>query len=129
MASTKLLTIVCTAGLLLSGIGAAQAQSPDQMKMVYEAARNQLGVLEYCADKGMADSSAVDTQKKMLTLLPPPADTSGGDAAEKVGRTGKVAALGVEKTLDEAAKAQGSTTDAFCHRIADAVKSAGAQFK
>ena len=76
MASIKLRTIACTAGLLLSGIGAAQAQAPDQMKMVYEAARNQLGVLQYCSDKGMADSSAVDTQKKMLTMLPPPADTS-----------------------------------------------------
>ncbi len=129
MASMKLQTIVCTAGLLLSGIGAAQAQAPDQMKMVYEAARNQLGVLQYCSDNGMADSSAVDTQKKMLTMLPPPADTSGGDAAEKQGRGGKVVAMGMEKNLDEAAKAQGSTTDAFCHKIADAVKSAGAQLK
>ena len=129
MASIKLRTIACTAGLLLSGIGAAQAQAPDQMKMVYEAARNQLGVLQYCSGKGMADSSAVDTQKKMLTMLPPPADTSGGDAAEKQGRSGKVVAMGMEKNLDEAAKAQGSTTDAFCHRIADAVKNAGAQLK
>ncbi len=129
MASMKLQAIVCTAGFLFSGVGAAQAQNPDQMKMVYEAARNQLGVLQYCSDKGMADSSTVDTQKKMLTMLPPPADTSGGDAAEKQGRGGKVVALGVEKNLDDAAKEQGSTTDAFCHRIADAVKNAGAQFK
>lgn len=128
MTSMKLQAIVCTAGLLISGIGAAQAQSPDQMKMAYEAARNQLGVLQYCSDKGLADSSAVDTQKKMLTMLPPPADTTGGDAAEKQGRSGKVVALGMEKSLDDAAKAQGSTTDALCHQMADAVKRGGAQF-
>jgi hypothetical protein len=127
MTASKLQKIVYAAGFLLSGVGAAHAQAPDQMKMMYESARNQLGIMEYCADKGAGDVAAIDTQKKLLGMIPPPADTSGGDAAEKTGRSGKVAAMGIEKNFDEAAKAQGSTTEAYCQQLADVLKRAAAQ--
>lgn len=94
--------------------------------MAYNAARNQLGVLEYCQDKGYGDADAVAVQTKMIGLLPPPADASKGDDAEAQGKQGRVSALGVQQDIATAAKAQNSTEEQLCRTIVGAVKQAGA---
>ena len=68
----------------------AQTQA-DQLKVAYQAARNQLGILGYCADKGYTDAAAADVQKKLVAMIPAPVDVSGGDG----GMTGGKAASGV----------------------------------
>ncbi|WP_235913377.1 hypothetical protein [Brucella tritici] len=40
----------------------AQA-TPEQMEMAYNAARNQLGVLQYCQEKGYTDGGAIEIQR------------------------------------------------------------------
>ncbi len=47
---------VSLTGLFLSAnltMAFAQAATPEQMEMAYNAARNQLGVLQYCRGKGL----------------------------------------------------------------------------
>ncbi|SPL65044.1 pore-forming ESAT-6 family protein [Ochrobactrum soli] len=120
---------VSLTGLFLgANLTAALAQAtPEQMEMAYSAARNQLGVLTYCKDKGYTDDAAIEIQNKMLGLIPPPADTAKAEAAEETGKQGKVSVMGMEQDLATSAKAQNVSEEKLCQTMADAVKQAGAQ--
>lgn len=118
---------LATGAALLSLGAASQAQvSPDQMKIAYEAGRNQLGLMAYCQDKGHVAADVVDIQKKLIGMMPPPADMSGGDAAEAQGRKGVFAAMGMQQDIEVAAKAQNGTPATFCKQLGDAIKQIGA---
>lgn len=104
----------------------AQQPTPEQMEIAYNAARNQLGVLAYCQEKGFIDGSASEIQTNMMTLIPAPADASKGDAAEAIGREGKISAMGMEQELQTAAKAQGIEEAKLCETMASALKQAAA---
>lgn len=82
----------------------------------YESARNQLGVLTYCQDKGYIDGKAVETQNKLLSMIPS-GDAAKGDAAEAKGKEGTVSAMGVERSLADAATEQKTTEDALCKQM------------
>ena len=82
----------------------------------YESARNQLGVLAYCQDKGFIDGKAVETQTRLLTMIPA-GDTAKGDAAEAKGKEGTVSAMGVERSLADAATEQQTSEDALCKQM------------
>ncbi|RCW83431.1 pore-forming ESAT-6 family protein [Paracoccus lutimaris] len=86
------------------------------MGAAYESARNQLGVLIYCQDKGHIDGKAVETQTKLLAMIPA-GDTAKGDAAEAKGKEGTVSAMGVERSLADAATEQKTTEDALCKQM------------
>lgn len=103
----------------------AQTQA-DQLAVAYQAARNQLGILTYCSDKGFVGADVVEIQKKMVGLIPAPADRSGGDAAEAQGKKGTISAMGMTQDVEAIAKAQGGTAQAFCTQIGTAIKQAGA---
>jgi len=103
----------------------AQSQA-DQLKVAYQAARNQLGLLGYCVDKGYTDGAAVEVQKKLVALIPAPADLSGAEAAEAAGRKGTISAMGMEQNIEAIAKAQNGTPAAYCKQIGDLVKQMGA---
>jgi len=109
-------------------VSASMAQQPtaEQMEMAYNAARNQAGVLKYCEEKGHIDGSASEIQTKLLALVPAPADVSKGDAAEEVGKQGKVAVMGMEQDIATAAKAQGIDEAKLCETMANALKQAAA---
>jgi putative hemolysin len=92
----------------------------------YESARNQLGVLSYCQDKGYIDTKAVETQTKLLGLIPA-GDSAKGDAAEAKGREGTVSAMGVERTLADAAKEKNTTEDALCKQMDTLLQQLAAQ--
>ncbi len=116
------------AAALLSSAAPSFAQSQaDQLKVAYQAARNQLGILGYCVDKGYTDGAAVEAQKKMIALVPAPADLSGGDAAEATGRKGKISAMGMEQDIEAIAKMQNGSPAAYCKQIGDLVKQMGAK--
>ncbi|MGX5733602.1 pore-forming ESAT-6 family protein [Bosea thiooxidans] len=118
----SLITASAAAVLASAAPSFAQTQA-DQLKVAYEAARNQLGILGYCADSGHIDGSAAEVQKKLIALIPAPADAGGGDAAEAAGRKGTLSVMGVEQSI---AKAQGSPPAAYCQQIANLVKQMGA---
>ena len=102
---------------------APAAQDPGA---AYESARNQLGVLMYCQENGHIDSTAVDTQTKLLAMIPP-GDAAKGDAAEAKGKEGTVSAMGVERSLADAAKEQNTTEDALCKQMDALLKQLAAQ--
>ena len=120
--------LILTAAIVGTTLTSAFAQqpTPEQMEMAYNAARNQLGVLAYCQEKGFIDGSASEIQTKLMTLVPTPADASKGDAAEAAGKQGKVSAMGMEQDLATSAKAQGIEEAKLCDMMANALKQAAA---
>lgn len=122
------LSITCAMTIaVLAGGGSASAQTAaDQQAVAYQAARNQLGILLYCTDKGFLTADVPEIQRKMLGMLPAPADKSGGDAAEASGRKGMISAMGINQDIEAAAKAQGGSVQPLCTQIGAAVKQAGA---
>lgn len=94
---------------------AAAPAAPDT-GAAYESARNQLGVLTYCQDKGYIDSKAVETQNKLLSMIPA-GDATKGDAAEAKGKQGTVSAMGVERSLADAATEQKTSEEALCKQM------------
>ncbi|WP_158516248.1 hypothetical protein [Bosea vaviloviae] len=95
MTSPKNFIYIVGASAFLASGASALAQTPtqaDQLKLAYQAGRNQLGILSYCNDKGFVGTDVLDIQKKLLGMVPVPADKSGGDSAEAQGRTGTIAA-------------------------------------
>lgn len=95
---------------------AAAGESGPDTSAAYESARNQLGVLSYCQGKGFIDGKAVETQVRLLAMIPP-GDRVKGDAAETKGKTGTVAAMGVERSLSEAASEQKTSEEALCKQM------------
>lgn len=119
-------TAFFAAGLALAA-GAVSAQTAPNPDMAVSAARNQLGVLEYCQAQGHIDDKAVEIQGKMIRMLPAATDEAAAEAAYEKGKEGAVSAMGVEQTLAEAAAAQGVEEAALCTQLAQLVEQAGAQ--
>ena len=119
-------TTVIALGLALTGTmaSAQDAQDPDA---AVSAARNQLGVLEYCQAEGHIDGAAIEVQGKMLEMMPAATDEAAAQAAYEKGQAGTVSAMGVEQTLDEAATAQGADVAGLCAQLAALVEQAGEQ--
>ncbi|WP_022706933.1 MULTISPECIES: pore-forming ESAT-6 family protein [Paracoccus] len=86
----------------------------------YEAARNQLGILQYCQEQGHTGPEAIETQGQLVGMLPA-GDETAGQTAEDKGAEGTVAIAGQEMTLAEAAEGQGSTEAETCQQIEAAV--------
>ena len=89
IARSAILTTLAVAGLSAGAAFAQDAAAPaatdapaaaaqPDMGAAYESARNQLGVLIYCQDKGHIDGKAVETQTKLLTMIPA-GDVAKGD--------------------------------------------------
>ena len=109
---------------LLATGALAQTASPDD---AVAAAKNQLGILEYCQTAGHIDGTAVEVQTKMLAILPAPTDAAKVDAAYAKGQAGTVSAMGVETSIAEGATAQGTDEASLCQQMAQMVEQAGAQ--
>lgn len=107
--------------------GAAVAQTAPSPDMAVAAAKNQLGVLEYCQTEGHIDGTAIETQTRIMAMFPAAQDEAAVDASYEKGKTGTVSAMGVEQSLADAAKAQGADEAALCKQIAQAVEQAAAQ--
>jgi len=123
--SFKRFSALAAFAALSSGQAFAQSQA-DQLAVAYQAGRNQLGILSYCAEKGHIGADVVEIQTKVLAMIPPPADKSAGDAAEATGKKGTLSMMGVTQDIEAVSKAQGSTAAAFCKQLGDALKQAAA---
>lgn len=127
MTSTKnFIYMVAASAFLASGASALAQTQADQLKLAYQAGRNQLGILSYCNDKGFVGTDVIDIQKKLLGMVPVPADKSGGDSAEAQGRTGTIAAMGIQQNIETIAKAQNATAETYCKQIGAVVTQMGA---
>ncbi|MFL2779421.1 MAG: pore-forming ESAT-6 family protein [Paracoccus marcusii] len=117
-------------GLLPAAVVAQDAAAPAQDApaqaapadpgTTYEAARNQLGILQYCQEQGFTGAEAVEAQGKLVGLLQG-GDEAVGSAAEEKGAQGTVSVGGTEVSLAEAVEERGSTVEATCQQIEAAV--------
>lgn len=98
---------------------AVLAQEPDA-ETTYQAARNQLGILQYCQQEGFTGPEAVAAQGQLIGLLPA-GNEAAGTTAEAKGAEGMVAVGEAELSLAQAAENQGSTVEATCQQIEAAV--------
>lgn len=105
---------------------AAAAQIAPTADDATAAAKNQLGVLEYCQAEGHIDGAALEVQAKLMALLPAASDQAKVDAAYEKGQAGTVSAMGVEQSLTDAAAAQSSDVTALCTQMAEMVNQMGA---
>ena len=119
-------TTVFAFGLAMAA-SAATAQDAQDPDAAVSAARNQLGVLEYCQAEGHIDGNAVEIQGKMIEMLPAATDEDAAVAAYEKGKEGTVSAMGVEQSLAEAATAQSADEAALCTQLAQLVEQAGEQ--
>lgn len=120
-------TSILTLSLALAGTTAfAQKAAPDP-DAAAAAAKNQLGILEYCQTEGHIEGTAVEIQTKMLEMVPAAQNQETVDAAYAKGKEGTVSAMGVEQTLADAATAQKTDVKALCGQLASLVEQAAAQ--
>ena len=113
-------------GLLPAAVVAQDAAAPAQDApaqtapadpgTTYEAARNQLGILQYCQEQGFTGAEAVEAQGKLVGLLQG-GDEAVGSAAEEKGAQGTVSVGGTEVSLADAVEERGSTVEATCQQI------------
>lgn len=95
---------------------AVQAQSGADLALA--AARNQLGILEYCQGQGHIDGAAVSRQAAMFARMPAATDPRVTDAAYGQGQRGTLSAMGLVQPLSEAAAQQGLDEAGLCRQIA-----------
>lgn len=105
---------------------AAPALAQD-MDDTLAAARNQLGLLEYCQAEGHIDGTAIETQTGLLAQLPAATDAAKVDAAYEKGRAGTLSAMGVEQNLADAATTQNTSVAEICTQMAGALAAAAGQ--
>lgn len=130
--NTKL-HLALVAALMMGGTAYAQTAAPampeagsDEAEMIYQSARNQLGVLKHCNQQGFIGEEAVATQEKLLGLIPA-GDVAQGDAAEEKGVGGTVVSMGTEMTLADGATQQSTTPEAMCKQMETAMAQMAAQ--
>lgn len=94
----------------------ATAQPGDERaRSLQLAARNQLGLLEYCRAQGMVDEKVVSTQREMVQRLSgSPASNPVDSPEEASGRAGFLAFGERQGRFDESAAAQGLTLKTAC---------------
>lgn len=107
----------------------AQGQATQQMtpEALYKAAQNQLGIVEYCKDKGFAKQEDIDSQQSIMKIMQAPADKSGLEEAQAAGKKGVVQSMGQETDVEDYAKTSGKSVEPFCQQITTAIKQAAAQ--
>ncbi|WP_157001608.1 pore-forming ESAT-6 family protein [Paracoccus sp. S4493] len=96
------------------------AQPSLDTEATWQAASNQLGILQYCEEKGFTGPEAVQAQAQIMTMLPS-GDEAAGTAAIEQGNQGIVAFNDQEITLSDVAASQGSTVEGTCQEIEPAV--------
>ncbi|WP_299839486.1 pore-forming ESAT-6 family protein [uncultured Paracoccus sp.] len=128
--------LAAVAALMLNGAAQAQTATPatpampeagtPEAEMLYQSARNQLGVLKHCNEQGFIGEEAVATQTKLLGMIPA-GDVALGDAAEEKGAGGTVVSMGTELTLEDGAKQQSTTPEAMCKQMETAMAQLASQ--
>ena len=117
---TRLMAPAFACAIVAALPAAAQVEahrSPEILRSMHLAARNQLGILQYCASQGVVGEDVVALQRQALGALPPAPD-AGLAEAEAAGRRGMVAFDGSEVAFAAAANARGLQVDANCKFIA-----------
>jgi hypothetical protein len=120
-------TIFLTSLLVPLSAITATAQTTDPTQIAHLSAANQLGILEYCQGEGYTDQSAVDAEKKSISMLPAssgPPDTSSLADAESTGKRGSFLLNGNKTPLTKIADGKNTTVKSLCAQMGTATKNA-----
>jgi hypothetical protein len=120
-------TIFLTSLLVPLSAITATAQTTDPTQIAHLSAANQLGILEYCQGEGYTDQSAVDAEKKSISMLPAssgPPDTSSLADAESTGKQGSFLLNGNKTPLTKIADGKNTTVKSLCAQMGTATKNA-----
>jgi hypothetical protein len=120
-------TIFLTSLLVPLSAITATAQTTDPTQIAHLSAANQLGILEYCQGEGYTDQSAVDAEKKSISMLPAssgPPDTSSLADAESTGKQGSFLLNGNKTPLTKIADGKNTTVNSLCAQMGTATKNA-----
>jgi hypothetical protein len=111
--------LVAMAGIVFSATS-PEAQESDVRNPVYEMARNKIGLLRYCRDKGLIDRTladeALDVEERGLatiTAMVLPYNKRAGDDAEKRGETG-IYGSGSRQPIANMARVFNTTPEGLC---------------
>ena len=119
------LSVTFTLATLTPAIPAA-AQT-DLMHLAHVSMANQVGAMEYCMDKGWADQTAVDAQKKAAATLPATTDEADLREAEATGRKGELMNNGTTIAMSSMAQKGNTTEQDLCTRMVSTAKTVAAQ--
>ncbi len=100
------------------GRGAPTLPPPEKVRSLHIAGHNQLGLLQYCRQRGLISDEAVERQRRLLAALPPAPDGELGAAEEVAGRDGLIAFDGNRASFAVDAAAQGISLAYNCQQIA-----------
>ncbi len=108
--------LLAVAFLLLPASAGAQLSPAAKLS---EVAANQLGIIEYCHDKGHAGADAVSAERE--AFLGAPSTNLSTVRAEELGRSGfSVAPDGGQIPVADLATQQNTTVPALCRDLAEA---------
>ncbi len=109
------------AGFSVAVCGPAPAQVPrsgEAARTIRIAERNHLGLLQYCRERGLVASDAVDRQRGVLGAMPVAEDAELGAVEEALGRDGVIAFGESRTTLAADAAAAGISVAYDCDQMA-----------
>lgn len=114
--------VVVGIGLAAVILGTGRAADADMRNQArHRGARNELGVLLYCRDQGLADDAAVSALQRRIDALPPATPAGMGKQEEADGRSGYLAFDGRQAPFAASASAQGISVATACAvRVAQA---------
>ena len=115
-------TLLFTANAAMAQLPAPGQRSETIIRSLHLAARNQLGLLEYCRAQGIIPEDVVAIQRRTVESLPAAPANALGEAEEAAGRSGNIVFLRPQATLAESAGAQGITVKAKCEHLALTVR-------
>jgi hypothetical protein len=122
----KAIVIASLIGLSIAvAPGAAQtlsasppSRSAETLRSRHIAERNQLGLLQYCHDRGLVLDAAIVRQRRVLLDLPPVPDDTLGATEEAAGREGMIAFGPSRTSFIVDASAQGISLAYNCEQLA-----------
>ena len=106
--------LLAVLSLALSGSAGLAAGAEEAIA----SARNQLGVLEYCAGAGHIPAAAAERQRAIFERMPQPGNARAAAAAYAKGQQGIVASMGIEQPISDAARLQNTDVAGLCRQIA-----------
>ena len=116
------LAVILGVGVQAGAAVPAGAQEDDRQAVLYQSARNKIGLLRWCRDKGflgqITAERAIDAIDAGARRIPVNAALKDrGDNAEEIGTAGFWVANG-QRELSSVAELFGTTTEALCRELA-----------
>lgn len=102
---------------VLSSALPATVLANDDADILYNSARNQLGLIMYCVGRGHTSAEAVGNYHRMIATLPAPSDKEKGDRFEHEGTLGNSYDGTSSVSIETIARGMGMTVADRCAQL------------